>query len=195
MGNRIETRAWAPAGPRKQRHAVQTETKAEPSFFRLLAVDLVRACIFILILHVFVFQFSIVRGSSMLPNIKDGDRLLVDRISYSLLGVQRFDVVILAYPKDPSIDYVKRIIGMPGDRIEFRSGQLFVNGRPLPEPFQKVKDSFASGSWTVPKDSYFVLGDNRPVSSDSREGWSVNRDLIKGKVQACIWPVAHAKTF
>lgn len=203
MGDRIAIPAvdqaepeYAPYSERVgARWKASTAKKAEPTFFRLFAGDLVRACVFILLLHVFVFQFSIVRGSSMLPNIEDGDRLLVDRISYSLLGVQRFDVVILAYPKDPTIDYVKRIIGLPGDMIELRNGELFVNGKPLPEPFKKVQDKYATGSWVVPADSYFVLGDNRPVSSDSREGWSVNRDLIKGKVQACIWPVARAKTF
>ncbi len=131
----------------------------------------------------------------MMPNIHDGDRLIVDRISYAVGDVQRFDVVILAYPKDPSVDYVKRIVGLPGDEVSFEKGRLSVNGKILPEGFQPVPDFGLTGRWRVPTGNYFVLGDNRPVSSDSREGWFVEEGLLRGKVQYCFWPITHARSF
>ncbi len=131
----------------------------------------------------------------MLPNIHDGDRLLVDKYSYSLMAIERFDVVILACPVNEGVDYVKRVVGMPGDRIVLDRGKLIVNGKQLPEKFGYVPDPNAYGLWVVPQGQYFVLGDNRPVSSDSREGWFVDKALIKGKVRACIWPPTNLKVF
>ncbi len=161
----------------------------------LLAGDFVRVGILLLIFQVFALQLSVVRGSSMLPNIHDGDRLLVDKYSYALTDIQRFDVVILACPVNKGVDYVKRVVGMPGDRIVLDQGKLIVNGRELPEEFGFVPDHNSFGLWVVPEGQYFVLGDNRPVSSDSREGWFVKKALIKGKVRACIWPPTSLKVF
>lgn len=158
-------------------------------------MDLARAATVLALLHIFVFQFSVVRGSSMRPNIQDGDRLLVDRVSYSVTQIDRFDVVILESPNDAQVDYVKRIIGLPGDRIVIRDGRVFVNGRRIEEPFDSYLDRAATSSYVVPEKSYFVMGDNRPVSSDSREGWYVAQDHIKGRVRACIWPIAHLRSF
>ena len=161
----------------------------------LLAGDLLRAGILLLIFQVFALQLSVVRGSSMLPNIHDGDRLLVDKYSYSLSDIERFDVVILSCPVNEGVDYVKRVVGLPGDRIVLDRGKLIVNGKALPETFGYVPDRNAYGYWVVPEGQYFVLGDNRPVSSDSREGWFVDRALIKGKVRACIWPPKSLRVF
>jgi signal peptidase I len=183
----IEGRARQKAGKRRKRR--------ERSLLSIFLGDFFKAAALLALLHLFVVQFSVVRGSSMMPNIKDGDRLLVDRLTYNLGEVERFDVVILACPKDTSVDYVKRVIGMPGDRIVIRRGRIYVNDQLLPEPFTFVPDHHSSEPIFVPDSSYFVLGDNRPVSSDSREGWFVGRQLIKGKVRACVWPVARAKIF
>jgi len=165
------------------------------ALLRALLMDLARAASVLALLHIFVFQFSVVRGSSMRPNIQDGDRLLVDRVSYSVTQIDRFDVVILESPNDAQVDYVKRIIGLPGDRIVIRDGRVFVNGRRIKEPFDSYLDRAATSSYVVPDKSYFVMGDNRPVSSDSREGWYVAQDHIKGRVRACIWPIAHLRSF
>ena len=164
-------------------------------FWSTLFVDLLRVAIALAILHAFVFNFSLVRGSSMQPCIFDGDRLLVDKISYSLAEVKRFDVVILTCPKEPTVDYVKRIIGLPNDQVELKDGRLFVNGETLTEPFAPVCDYAGDGTWRVPAGHFFVLGDNRPVSSDSREGWCVARTAIRGKVRACFWPLGRAQVF
>lgn len=131
----------------------------------------------------------------MQPNIHDGDRLLVDRISYRIGDVKRYDVAILECPLAPGTEYVKRIVGLPGDRVEIRRGRVKINGAALPEPFQCIEDHLADGTWKLPKDQFFVLGDNRPVSSDSREGWFVPRAKLRGKVRACLWPPSHLRAF
>ena len=165
------------------------------SLLATLAGDIARGAVVLLLLHVFVFQFSLVRGSSMQPNIHDGDRLLVDRLSYRLGDVDRFDVVILDSPVAPGVDYVKRIVGLPGDTIDIQKGVLRVNGELVPEIYETIVDRLADGHWVLPQDQYFVLGDNRPVSSDSREGWFVPRSKVRGKVRACLWPPASLRAF
>lgn len=165
------------------------------SFGSLLLVDVVRVGFALFLLHLFVINFSLVRGSSMLPNIHDGDRLLVDKLCYNIGDVGRFDVVILACPKNPEVDYVKRVVGLPGDQIEIQDGRIRINGVPLEEPFAHFMDTCCDGTWQVPPGGYFVLGDNRPVSSDSREGWCVQRDAIRGRVRACLWPLDRLRTY
>jgi signal peptidase I len=149
----------------------------------------------VVLTHIFLVQVSVVRGLSMSPSLHDGDRLMVDRISYSLTDVARFDVVVLRYPRNPKVDFVKRIIGLPGDHVELRAGMLYVNGETIPEEFGHVVDAHERGSWTVPADAFFVLGDNRPISCDSREFGTVNRDLLKGKVRVVFWPPSRFAVF
>lgn len=161
----------------------------------MLGIDLLRGVIVLLLLHIFVFQFSLVRGSSMQPNIHDGDRLLVDRLSYQLGDVERFDVAILECPLAPGTEYVKRIVGLPGDCVHIECGRVTINGQSLPEPFDCIVDRLADGTWRLPADHFFVLGDNRPVSSDSREGWFVPREKLRGKVRACFWPPTRLRAF
>ena len=163
-------------------------------FTRLLG-DMLRVVAILVGLQLFVFNFSLVRGSSMRPNIFDGDRLIVDKLTYSIYDIDRFDVVILSCPREIDIDYVKRIVGLPGDEVELIDGRLYVNGTPVREKYGAVRDKTACGVWRVPNDHYFVLGDNRPVSSDSREGWFVPHDNVRGKVRACVWPLSRVRVF
>ncbi len=156
---------------------------------------LLRGAACVAALHLFVLQVSVVRGQSMQPCLRDGDRLVVDRLAYQLGGVARFDVVVLRYPADPTVDFVKRVVGLPGDRVRLRGGALFLNGRRLPETFGPLRDHDDVPERVVPLDHYFVLGDNRPVSCDSREFGVVPRDLIKGKVRIRFWPIARLAVF
>lgn len=135
-----------------------------------------------------MFNFSVVRGSSMAPGIHDGDRILVDHLSYVFQEVNRGDIVVLQYPLDPSLDYIKRVIGVPGDRVEIRGGSVFVNGERLDEPYVSEQDPRARCSVVVDPEHYFVLGDNRAHSSDSREFGQVPRANLRGKVDVRIWP-------
>jgi signal peptidase I len=122
-----------------------------------------------------------VEGTAMLPTLKDGDRVLMDE---NIGELKRGDIVTFLYPKDTSKTYLKRIIGLPGETVEIRRGRVFINGQPLDEPYldesyNKTKASFAPQA--VAANSYFVVGDNRDNSSDSRYWGSVPTDLIKGK--------------
>ena len=139
-----------------------------------------------------LFNFSIVRGQSMRPGIKDGDRILIDRFSYMFTPVERGDIVVLGYPLDPNLDYIKRIIGVPGDEVLIRAGEVFVNGTAMREPYVADLDPTSYFTAKVEPGHYFVLGDNRPNSSDSREFGQVHKDLLKGKVDVRLWPPTRA---
>jgi len=157
--------------------------------------DLVRGLACIVLLHVFVVQISVVRGHSMQPSLCDGDRLVVDRLSHLVSGIHRFSVVVLRYPCDPTVDFVKRIVGLPGDRIRLVNGRLQVNGRVIPQSFGHVDDSAVMPERVVPQGCYFVLGDNRPISCDSREFGVVAEELVKGTVRARFWPLDRLALF
>jgi signal peptidase I len=141
-----------------------------------------------------MFNFSVVRGSSMAPGIHDGDRILVNHLSYVFQDVHRGDIVVLRYPLDPSLDYIKRVIGLPGDEVEIDSGRVRVNGETLTEPYVAAQDPHAHLLARVEADHFFVLGDNRRHSSDSREFGQVPRENLRGKVDLRVWPPSRAGT-
>jgi signal peptidase I len=138
-----------------------------------------------------VFNFSVVRGSSMSPGIHDGDRILVDHLTYLFRDVKRSDIVVLQYPLDPSLDYIKRVIGLPGDEILIDGGRVWVNGVRLEEPYITEPDQRTRLHEFVTADCFFVMGDNRPHSSDSREFGQVPRQNLVGLVNWRVWPPAR----
>jgi signal peptidase I len=142
--------------------------------------------------YVLVFHLSVVRGASMNPGIHDGDRILVDHLSYVFGGVRRGDVVVLRCPVDPSLDYIKRVIGLPGDEVRIEDGSVYVNGALLDEPYVDRPDRRSKLLERVAPDHYFVLGDNREHSSDSREFGQVSRELLRGRVDLRVWPPERA---
>jgi signal peptidase I len=159
--------------------------------------------------YALLFHLSVVRGSSMVPGIRDGDRILVDHLSYVLGDVRRGDVVVLRCPIDPSLDYIKRVIALPGDEVAIDQGGVFVNGERIEEPYVAGSDGAGSEGTAsdgpaserrlpfrerVGSDHYFVLGDNRDHSSDSREFGQVSRDLLRGRVDFRVWPPERAGT-
>jgi len=148
--------------------------------------------VLLLVAYGLVFNFSVVRGSSMAPGIADGDRIVVDHLSYVLGDVRRGDIVVLEYPLDPQLDYIKRVIGLPGDQILIQEGEVRVNGRHLDEPYVELQDQNRCLALTVAPDTFFVLGDNRPHSSDSREFGLVPRANLVGKVDLRVWPLDRA---
>ena len=146
-------------------------------------------------LHLFVLQISIVKGHSMEPALHDGDRLVVDRISANFGEVGRGDVVVLRYLRNISVDFVKRVVGLPGDRIAMKSGLLYVNGDVADASFTCIEDRQDMAEVAVPLGAYFVLGDNRPISCDSRGFGLVGQGLIKGRVRARFWPLDRVAMF
>lgn len=135
-----------------------------------------------------------VSGRSMFPNFHDGDYIITDKISYRLSDPKRGDIVVFKNPKDEAQDFIKRILGVPGDRIKVQNGKIVLNGQELNEPYL-VGVTTPSGAFlqegveiTVTPDHYITIGDNRPASSDSREWGFVTRDELIGKVFFRYWP-------
>jgi len=133
-------------------------------------------------------QNSIVDGSSMEPNLMNADRLLVSKVSYVFSEPNRGDIVIFPSPYGDGREFIKRIIGLPGDTVQIVSGQVIINGTPLDEPYLVNRDTRSYPRSIIPTGEYFVLGDNRPVSLDSRQGWTIKRADINGKAWLVFWP-------
>ena len=143
---------------------------------------------------IFLYQPVRVEGTSMLPNLEDQDRLFINKLAFRVGDVHRGDVVVFQYPRDHSKSYIKRIIGLPGDRVAIDHGQVIVNGHPLDEPYVPARftDDRSQPEMVIPAHEYFVMGDHRSISSDSREFGPVDRDLIYGKAAFVYWPMDQA---
>jgi signal peptidase I len=142
----------------------------------------------------FLYQPVRVEGTSMLPRLEDRDRLFINKFVYHVSAIERGDVVVFHYPRDPEKSYIKRVIGLPGDRIWIDHGQVWLNGKPLRESYVPVqyRDSRSMGEIVVPPDCYFMMGDHRSISSDSREFGPVERSLVYGKAVFIYWPAKDA---
>jgi signal peptidase I len=150
---------------------------------------LISAAVSILII-LFLYQPVRVEGTSMLPRLEDHDRLFINKFVYHITSIERGDVVVFHYPRDPSKSYIKRVIALPEDRLRIDRGQVWVNGKSLAENYvpEMYRDTRSYGETTIPDDCYFVMGDHRSISSDSREFGVVERDLIYGKAVFIYWP-------
>jgi signal peptidase I len=129
-----------------------------------------------------------VEGISMEPSFHDGQYLLVNKLSYNLHSPSRGDVIIFEYPLRPSDLYIKRVVGLPGERIEIKNNGVYIDGELLDEP-EYIEETNHNISIIVPEGEYFVLGDNRDHSADSRNGWTVPRENIIGRTWLSYWPV------
>ncbi len=130
-----------------------------------------------------------VQGHSMMPTLHEGEYLIINKLSYYLDNPQRGDIVVLHYPRDRSREYIKRVIGLPGDQVEVGDGQVRVNGVVLNEPYLANNPTYGIQSWVVPEDQYFVMGDNRNNSSDSRDWSFLPRSDIVGKAAVIYWGI------
>lgn len=158
-------------------------------------VSIVTALLAVLIIRSFFFTIIRVDGTSMTDTLQNNDRLFVTVLDMKLHGPDRFDVVITHYD-DTRKEYVKRVIGLPGDTLEVKSGVLYVNGEAYEEPFLSPDrivnyslPQYDFGPIEVPEGSYFVMGDNRDNSRDSRRVGFLSEDKIVGKVRYIIWPL------
>ncbi len=129
-----------------------------------------------------------VEGISMEPSLHDGQFVVVNRLAYEWQEPIRGDIVVFYFPQNPSRRFIKRVIGLQGDTINIQSGQVYVNGVPLEEPYIAASANF-SGEWTVERGKVFVLGDNRNNSSDSPDWGSLPIDEIIGKAIFVYWPL------
>ncbi len=159
-------------------------------FFKAVIFDvLIAFLVFIVVNFLFLDQF-VVKGNSMVPSIFPKERILVLR--FPLKKISRCDVVVFLYPNDPKKTFVKRIAALPGEYLEIKDGKIFINGHLEEAPCIKVPSSL-SLSRKIPEGFYFVLGDNPEVSNDSRYGWLVPSEFIKGKAIAIYWPISDMR--
>ena len=128
-----------------------------------------------------------VDGASMEPTLATGEYVIVNRLSYRLGTPQIGDIIVFHPPLDPQEEYIKRVIGLPGDEVEVRNGTVYVNGQPLNETYLNTKTNYP-GAWRVPTGQLFVLGDNRNNSSDSHQWGTVAMDSVVGKALLVYWP-------
>lgn len=135
-----------------------------------------------------VVQNFRVEGFSMEPNFHDGQYIFVNKLEYFLHAPARGDAVVLVPPTNADRDYIKRIIGLPGDRVQISNGQVSINDQPLREPYPLNRGSYNMPPTTIPQNEFFVLGDNRDNSSDSHMWGTLPRDKIVGKVWLTYWP-------
>ncbi|MEI4828527.1 signal peptidase I [Bacillus sp. FJAT-53711] len=163
------------------------------------------ALIIAFVCRTFLFTPSLVQGESMMPTLKDNERMVVNKIGYSLQGLDRFTIIV--FHGNEGHDLVKRVIGLPGDTIEYKNDVLYVNGKAVAEPYlDEYKKQLSGGQLTpdftleeitgkktVPEGYVFVLGDNRQVSKDSRAFGFVSEKQIVGKGSMVFWPLQHVR--
>ena len=159
------------------------------SWLRDLMVSVLIAAVVIL----FLYQPVRVEGTSMMPGLIDQERIFINKFAYrfGISDIQRGDTVVFWYPSDPSKSFIKRIIGVPGDKVLVTDGRVFVNGVALDEPYVPgdYRDHVSTPQKVVPLGEYFVLGDHRSSSNDSRMWGTVPRRYIYGKASFVYWPL------
>jgi signal peptidase I len=177
--------APAPAQP-----SSAPETAGVLLWIRDLVISAVAAALIIL----FLYQPVRVEGTSMLPRLEDSDRLFINKFVYHVSAIDRGDVVVFHYPRDPEKSYIKRVIALPGDDLRVDRGRVFVNGKLVREPYvpPEFQDDRSVAEMTLPPHEYYMMGDHRSISSDSRDFGPVERSLIYGKAVFVYWPTRDA---
>ena len=155
------------------------------------------ALIIVILVKHFLFQPFFVQGASMEPTYQDREYLIIDELSYRFHEPQRGDVVVFRYPNDPSQYFIKRVIGLPGDTVEVREGSVWVNGKRLDESsyLDVSVETIGTTDLTIPAGYYFLMGDNRTASLDSRIFGAVSRKAIVGRTWVRAWPLDRLTHF
>ncbi len=171
-----------PSSPNVLRHEIGVWTR-----------DLLIAIGLALVIIVFLYQPVKVEGTSMAPLLSDQERIFINKFVYRFESIHRGDVVVFWYPLDRSKSFIKRVVGLPGEIVEIRRGVLYLNGQIVPEPYvpPRYTDVTDYGPMKVPAGSYFVMGDHRISSNDSRVFGPVASQFIYGRAVFAYWPVDH----
>jgi signal peptidase I len=155
--------------------------------------DLIVSVLFAVILIVFIYQPVKVEGTSMMPSLTDQERIFINKFTYrfGIGNIERGDMVVFWFPLDRTKSYIKRVIGLPGDKIEIDNGVVMVNGQRLQENYvpDEYRDRNSYRAIEVPANKYYVLGDHRSSSNDSRAWGLVDRSYIYGKAVFVYWPL------
>lgn len=174
------------------------------TFWKNWGEPLLVAGIFALLIRTFLFAPYKIPTGSMIPTLLVGDKIFVDKISYRFNPPKRGDIVVFKYPLDPKKDFVKRLAGLPGERVEIRGGVALIDGRPMTDPpfsnnyyYNVDRDDWKYGRtgqvFEIPAHFYFVLGDNSANSSDSRNWGFVPHHNVRGKAKFIWWPPSRVK--
>lgn len=161
---------------------------AAKPWWRETLETVVWALVLALILRAFVVQAFWIPSGSMVPTLLPGDRVLVAKFWYHFTEPKRGQIAVFRYPVDPRRDFVKRVIGLPGETVEIRDGQVYINEEPIVEPYVQNRDFYNMSSVKVPPGEYFMMGDNRPNSQDSRFWGFVPKGFLRGPVLFRYWP-------
>lgn len=179
----------------------------QPSFWSKLGDNVIELIEFVaiigailIVIRFFVAEPHKVSGRSMVPNFQDGDYIITNKISLRMGPPKRGEVIILQNPRNTDQVFIKRVIGLPGERIKISQGKIYINDNPIDEPYLPAGLSTHGGAFlnedetvTIPNDQYVVLGDNRSGSSDSREWGPVRKELIIGQALLRYWPPQQFK--
>lgn len=159
-------------------------------------ISIIIAIVLAFFIRHYIVELYMVEGPSMRPTLQNGERLVVNKFIYRFNKPEKGEVIVFRYPRDPSRDFIKRVIAIPGDTIEIKDGRVFVNGQLQNEPYilDKTRGSYPLSK--VPEGHVFVMGDNRNNSEDSRfkDVGFVSYELIKGKAIMIFWPLDHIKS-
>lgn len=158
------------------------------------ARDMVISVVVSAFIIIFLYQPVRVEGTSMLPVLEDQDRLFINKMAYRVGEIHRGDVVVFLYPHDQTKSYIKRVIALPGDDLRIDHGRVYVNGTAVEEKYVPLRfeDDRSAPEMVIPANDYFVMGDHRSISSDSRDFGPVERSLIYGKAAFVYWPMDQA---
>lgn len=155
--------------------------------------DLLISVVIAAVVIVFIYQPVRVEGTSMMPALTDQERIFINKFTYrfGIGSIERGDMVVFSFPQDPGKSYIKRVIAIPGDTVEIDRGTVIVNGKVTEEPYvpEEYRDSQSLERRVIPPDNYFVLGDHRSSSNDSRAWGTVGRQLVYGKAVFVYWPL------
>ena len=153
--------------------------------------DLFLSVLVIFFIILFLYQPVKVEGGSMEPGLEDQERIFINKLVYRWESISRGDIVVFRYPRDPRKSFIKRVIGLPGDRVRIAFGHVYLNGKAIEETYvpDDYLDTKSYPETVVPMDSYYMLGDHRSMSNDSREFGPVQRGYINGKAVFGYWPV------
>jgi signal peptidase I len=181
----------ATVGPPAAQDSPLPPVSARASSIAVWLRDLIISLAISAFIIIFLYQPVKVEGTSMMPSLEDQERIFVNKFVYRLEPIERGDIVVFRYPRDPSKSYIKRVIGMAGDRIRIDAGEVFVNGQQLDESYvpSEYADFRSYPEIIVPPQCYFVLGDHRSMSNDSRDFGPVNQSFIYGKAVFGYWPM------
>lgn len=168
----------------------QPEAEEKNSGFLRFVLDILETLVLSVILFIGINAVSArirVDGSSMEPTLRSGEFVIVNKLAYKFSDASRGDIVVFHFPRDPEQEYIKRLIGLPGDQVNISQGKVYVNGQTTDEPYIAAEPAY-EGNWVVPEGHLFVLGDNRNNSSDSHNWGTVPQEYVVGKAVFIYWP-------